>query len=178
MVTAAILCMPPDPPPEAIQSAVEAAKASIATSTAQEQVASRSTGLCGTCHSQIDPYGLVLEYYDNLARYRTTDHLGKPVDGTTKLPDMLGGMNVSNAVQLAESLASSPAFTNCMARTVLQYALVDFTAPVDVPLPPKTAGCAVTDIVDKYKSADGKTFSDLIRVTTTSPAFALRKAAP
>jgi hypothetical protein len=170
--------MPPDPPPEAIASAVEAAKGSIATTTAQEQVASRAHGLCGTCHNQIDPYGLVLEYYDNLARYRTMDHLGKPVDGHTTLPALLGGGEVSSAVDLAEKLAASPAFTNCMSRTVLQYALVDFTAPVEVPLPSKTAGCAVADMVDRYNAANGKTFTDLIRATTASPAFALRQVVP
>jgi hypothetical protein len=178
MVSAAILCMPPDPPPEEIQGAVEVAAASISTTTAQEQVASRKLGLCGTCHAQIDPYGLVLEYYDNLSRYRTTDHLGKPVDGTTKLPEFLGGKDVTTAVELAESLAASPAFTNCMARTMLQYALVDFTAPVELPLPPSKAGCAVEDVVDRYQSANGKTFSDLVRATVATPAFAVRQVVP
>jgi hypothetical protein len=178
MVTAAILCMPPDPPPPEIGEIIEAQKATQATTTAQEQVASRKAGLCGTCHAQIDPYGLVMDYYDNLARYRTTDHLNKPVDGRTTLPPALGGGEVTSAVDLAEKLAASPEFTNCMARTVLQYALVDFTAPVEVPLAGKTAGCAVIDVVDKYKSASGKTFSDLIRATTATPAFAIRKTTP
>jgi hypothetical protein len=175
MVSAAILCMPPQPPPEEIKAAVDAATAAIATTTAQQQVASRKAGLCGTCHAQIDPYGLVLEYYDNLGRYRTTDHLGIPVDGTTKLPDLLGGTTVTSAVELAETLAASPAYTNCVARSVLQYALVDFTAPVELPLLPKTAGCAVTDVVQKYQAGNGKTFSDLFRAITETPAFALRQ---
>jgi hypothetical protein len=121
--------------------------------------------LCGTCHAQIDPY-------------RTTDHLNKPVDGRTTLPPALGGGEVTSAVDLAEKLAASPEFTNCMARTVLQYALVDFTAPVEVPIAGKTAGCAVIDVVDRYKSASGKTFSDLIRATAATPAFAVRKTTP
>jgi hypothetical protein len=178
MVSAAILCMPPDPPPEEIRGAVDAAAASAATTTAQQQVASRKGGLCGTCHAQIDPYGLVLEYYDNLSRYRTTDHLGMPVDGTTRLPEFLGGKDVTTAVELAETLAASPSFTNCMARTVLQYALVDFTAPVELPEPPAAAGCAVEDVVSRYEAGTGKTFSDLIRATTATPAFALRQVVP
>ena len=174
MVTAAILCMPPDPPPDDLKDVIETLKATQATTTAQEQVASRKPGLCGGCHAQIDPYGLVMDYYDNLARYRTTDHLDKPVDGRTTLPPALGGGEVTSAVDLAEKLAASPEFTNCMARTVLQFALVDFTAPVEVPIAGKTAGCAVIDMVDRYKSAAGKSFSDLIRATTATPAFAIR----
>jgi hypothetical protein len=178
MVSAAILCMPPDSPPDSIAAAVEAAKGTIATTTAQEQVASRKSGLCGTCHAQIDPYGLVLEYYDNLSRYRTTDHLNKPVDGTTTLPAFLGGGEVKTAVQLAEKLAASPSFTSCMATTVLQYALVDFTAPVEMPIEGKAAGCATLDVVGKYNSGATKTFSDLVRATTATPAFAIRVKTP
>jgi hypothetical protein len=174
MVTAAILCMPPDPPPENLGPAIEAQKGTIATTTAQEQVAGRKGGICGTCHSQIDPYGLTLEYYDNLARYRTVDTLNKAVDGTTTLPAIIGGGEVKTAVELAEKLAASPQFTNCMSRTVLQYALVDFSAPVEVPAAGKTAGCAVLDMVDKYKAANGKSFTDLVRATTSTPAFAIR----
>lgn len=178
MVSAAILCFPPDPPPEELGPAIEQLAGTVATTTAQEQVSSRKHGLCGTCHSQIDPYGLVLEYYDNLARYRTTDHLNKPVDGTTTLPPFLGGEQVTTAVQLAEKLASSPAFSECMATTVLQYALVDFTAPVEMPEPGVAAGCATRDVVSRYNSASGKTFSDLVRAVTETPAFAVRARTP
>ncbi len=174
MVTAAILCMPPDPPPESLKDAIANATASQATTTAQEQAASRNNAVCGTCHAQIDPYGLVLDYYDTLGRYRTVDHLNKPVNGTTTLPAGLGGGQVTSAVDLAQKLAASPAFTSCMARTVLQYALVDFTAPVEYPVAGKTAGCAVIDMVGKYNAANGKTFGDLIRATTATPAFAIR----
>lgn len=158
--------------------AIDAARAAQATTTAQEQAASRKNDLCGTCHKNIDPYGVVLDYYDNLGRYRTVDHLNKPVDGTTVLPDSIGGGTVKTAVELAEKLAASPQFTSCMARTMLQYALVDFSAPVEMPLPTKAAGCAVIDTVDKYKAANGKTFSDLIRATTATPAFAIRAKTP
>jgi hypothetical protein len=170
--------MPPASPGDEIKAAVDAARGTIATTTAQEQVASRKGGICATCHSQIDPYGLVLEWYDTLGRYRTVDTLNKPVDGTTTLPDVIGGGTVKTAVELAEKLAASPTFTNCMATTVLQYALVDFTAPVEMPLTGKAAGCAVLDTVSKYNAANGKTFSDLIRATTTTPAFAIRAKTP
>lgn len=178
MVSAAILCFPPEPPPDELGPVIEQFASAAATTTAQEQVASRQGGLCGSCHAQIDPYGLVLEYYDNLSRYRTTDHLDKPVDGTTTLPPFLGGEQVTNAVQLAEKLAASPAFTECMATTVLQYALVDFSAPVEMPEAGVRAGCATKDVVSKYDSAPGKTFSDLLRAVTDTPAFAIRARTP
>ena len=52
--------------------------------TAREQVAARATtNPCSACHPTFDPYGLVLDWYDVVGRFRTTDDLGKPVDGTT-----------------------------------------------------------------------------------------------
>jgi hypothetical protein len=177
-VAAAVLCISPESDSIDNAAAVAAAKALSATATAQEQAAARNVEPCGTCHRQFDPYGLVLEYYDNLGRYRTTDQLGRPVDGTVTLPDVVGGGTVMSAVELAERLAASPTFTSCMARSVLQYALVDFTAPVEVPRVGKAAGCALLDLVDKYDAANGKTFSDLIRATTATPAFVIRANAP
>jgi hypothetical protein len=175
-VAAALLCMPtpafdhpyPDlkpipPPPQ----------------TAQEEAASRAAiPLCRQCHAELDPYGLALENYDVLGRYRTTDDLGQPVDAHTTLPAAIGGDAVANGVELAQALATTPAFTNCMANAVLQYAMVDLEAYVQVPLPPQQAGCATAAIVDRYRNVGSKTFADLVRATTASPAFVLRRAAP
>jgi hypothetical protein len=147
--------------------------------TSQEQVAARAAvPLCNSCHAQLDPYGLALENYDNLGRYRVVDDLGQAVDAHTTLPAAIGAGAVGNGVELAQKLATSPAFTNCMARTLLQYAMVDANTTVDVPLPPQQAGCATADVVQRYQSGNGKTFTDLVRATAAAPAFALRRGAP
>jgi hypothetical protein len=63
-----------------------------------------------------------------------------------------------------------------MAATMLQYAMVDLSGKIDVPLPGKSAGCAAADVAARYNAGTGKTFSDLIRATTASPAFVVRAA--
>ena len=152
------------------------------TQTAQEQVAARAKiPLCKDCHAQFDPFGLALEHYDNLGVFRTSydDLPGSPaVDAHATLPPALGSVVVNDAVELANVLASSPAFTNCMARSMLQWSLVDYSAYVEVPSLPQQAGCATADVVDRYQSSGGKTFTDLVRATVAAPAFALRRAAP
>ena len=85
---------------------------------------------------------------------------------------------MANGVELAEALATKPAFTNCMARAVLQLAMVEVNDYAEVPLPPAQAGCATADVVQRYQSGNGKTFSDLVRATAAAPAFVLRRAAP
>jgi hypothetical protein len=137
--------------------------------------------LCQECHALFDGFGLALENYDNLAAFRTNyDYLSgsPPIDAYATLPPELGSVTVNDAVEMANVLAASPAFTNCMARSMLQYALVDHSASVEVPSLPQQAGCATADVVQRYQSGGGKTFIDLVRATAAAPAFALRRAVP
>jgi hypothetical protein len=49
---------------------------------------------------------------------------------------------------------------------------------VELPRAPAQAGCAVADVVQRYKDGGGKTFTDLVRATAAAPAFVLRRPAP
>lgn len=181
-VKATMLCLTTPQPPDAIAAPggpLDLAKAMFATQTVQQQVAARAMDpLCSGCHKSFDAYGLVLDYYDNIGRYRTIDDKGMPVNARTMLPAELGGTPVESAVDLSQKLAASPAFTNCMATAILQYAMADYTAPVQLPLPPTQPGCAAADVAQRFTTGAGKTFSDLIRASTATPAFALRVQTP
>ncbi len=173
LVSTVLLCMP-HPGPDMPGSAGFDRQ-----TTARQQVAMRAAvPVCSACHAQFDPYGLALENYDDFGRYRTVDEAGRPVDAHTTLPAAVGGGAVANGVELAQKLAASPAFTNCMANVLLRYAMVDPATSVEVPLPAQQAGCATADVVQRYQSGSGKTFTDLVRATATTPAFGLRRAAP
>jgi hypothetical protein len=179
-VSAAVVCAHLSAPPTGPPPILPGAKP-LDQQTGQEQVAQRAAvAVCNECHSTFDPYGLALENYDSVGRYRTTyDNLGgQLIDASAALPAIAGGGTVTDAVEMAQKLAASPAFINCMARAVLQEALVDLSAYVEVPIPPQQAGCATTDLVQRYQSVGGKTFGDLVRATAATPAFVLRKVAP
>jgi hypothetical protein len=173
LVSTVLLCMP-HPGPDMPGSAGFDRQ-----TTARQQVELRAAQpACSACHAQFDPYGLALENYDDFGRYRTVDEAGRPVDARTTLPAAVGGGAVANGVELAQKLAASPAFTNCMANVLLRYALVDPATSVEVPLASQQAGCATADVVQRYQSGSGQTFTDLVRATATAPAFGLRRAAP
>jgi hypothetical protein len=158
---------------------VDAAKNSAATQTAQQEVAFRQQHPkeCGNCHATFDPYGLVLDWYDDVGRYRTVGDLGYPVDGHTTLPAAVGSEKVDTAVETAAALAGGDVFTNCMATSMLQYALLD--APVEVPLPSaQQKGCAAAGVADTLRRSAGQSFTDLLRATATSPAFLMRQPTP
>jgi hypothetical protein len=169
----------PPPPDTAIgPSLTDQAARSLDTLTAQEQVAFRAENPpCASCHASFDPYGLVLDWYDVVGRYRTVDDLGKPVDGHTKLPPEVGGAEVQSAVELADLLSKNDVFTNCMARSALQYALID--QAVQVPLPSHNqAGCAAAGVAHQLRQSSTQSFTDLLRAIATSPAFILRQVPP
>jgi len=176
-VESLFLCLvPPSPPTDgAVGDAINAAKANLEMQTAQEQVAFRqNTAPCNGCHPGFDPYGLVLDWYDVAGRFRTTDDLGKQVDGHTTLPKMVGGQTVQSAIELSDVLSKSDVFTNCMASTVLKYALPDAT--IEVPLPISgVKGCAAAGIANNLRHSSKQGFADLTRAVATSPAFFIRQ---
>jgi hypothetical protein len=134
--------------------------------------------VCAQCHASFDSYGLPLEYFDAMGAYRTTyDYLpGTPaVDGTAKLPPEVGGATVHNGVELAKAFADSPGFTNCLAKSMLQYAVTDPGAYVELPIPNAQPGCAVTDLVQRYQKGSSQTFTGLVTAVTQSPAFVVRR---
>ena len=121
------------------------------------------------------PYGLVLDWYDVVGRYRTIDDLGKPVDGTTTLPPDVGGETVHSAVELAEVLSKSNVFMNCMSRTLLKYGLTDSTVELPIAPPSIQRGCAAAGVANAVQRSSRQSFSDMVRAVASSPAFVLRK---
>lgn len=178
-VKAAFLCIiPPAPNLDVLGTQITAAMGRFEEQTGQQQAAARAGNpTCKVCHGTFDSFGLPLEFYDAIARYRTKyDYLNDtPIDGTATLPEEAGGKTIHNAVELSQALVDTPAFTNCVAKSMLQYSLTELS--VSLPLPSDQGGCAVADVVQRYQSGP-HTFAGLLTAVTQSPAFLVRKAAP
>lgn len=166
------------PIPEALFDGESRAWGLLASQTAQQQVAYRaSMPACASCHVHFDPYGVALDSYDVIGRFRTVGDLGKPVDAHATVAPELGGVTVASAIELASVIARSPAFTNGMAKHMLEYGLVDFY--LDLPDPAAgVPGCAVADVARRFEAGRAKTFPTLMRAVALSPAFSLRRPAP
>ncbi len=169
VVDETMMCQLIPPPPDALAAQIAAAKMNLATQTPKQQAAVRDdpTVVCSGCHANFDPYGLVLENYDVVARYRTTAEYG-PVDATSFLPPRLGGGAVANAVDMAHQLAASGAFSNCMTKSVMQYALSTVLSPVDID------GCAVQKVHNAFTAGSTQTFSALVHQIAVSKTLAYR----
>jgi hypothetical protein len=167
-----MMCQLIPPPPENLSAQIAAAKKNLATQTPHQQAAVRDDPgvVCHNCHANFDPYGLVMENYDVVGVYRTVAEYGA-VDATSFLPPMLGGGPVANAVDMAHQLAQSGAFSNCMTKSMMQYALSTVLSPVDV------GSCAVANVHSAFAGGSNQTFSSLIHQIAVSKTVAYRNPA-
>lgn len=118
-VMSRILCAPPQPPPPGIPQITPDHGDPTAPRTNREAYAAATRGPgCDACHSVINPIGFAFETYDTMGRFRTTDN-ELPVDASGSAL----GYTFSNAVELAQSLATSEDVSNCMLDTWVKYAL-------------------------------------------------------
>jgi len=169
LVNASFLCATNPAFPSNLATMIDQIKMQLANET--ERAKSdyrRNTAPCSGCHPNFDPYGLALENYDGIGRYRTMDEMNRAIDASVTLPALAGGGTVNGAVELGAALASGGAFANCVAKNLLNFALAETPSN---PVP--TNACAVRGISDQFKSTDG-TFSSLVRGIAVSPTLASR----
>ncbi len=163
-VRGALLCLPKisSPPEELADDIMELLQADM---TERERADVRATTQpCGGCHANFDRFGLLLESYDPLGRFRTEIE-GEPLDTATDLAG-LGNFEgtVTDAVSFAQLAAASPDFTACLTRNLIAYGTGDDAL--------MTRDCQVSDAVAQLPAAP--TMSDLVRAATASPALVYR----
>ena len=114
-------------------------------------------------------------------RHRPLPDDGRPRQADRRAHDAAGAASavqtVQSAVELADVLSKSDVFTNCMATTMLKYALLDATVELPLPLA-QQKGCAAAGIAHAMRTSSKQSFTDLIKATATSPAFAHPPADP
>jgi len=121
-VRSALLCLQrPPPPPESVIAAVQELLAADLTERERADFRAK-TSPCMNCHSSIDGFGLMLENYDAIGRYRQELPNGDAIDPTVDL-GTLGYPGVfDGAVDFATTAAEDPQFTACLARHLAVYA--------------------------------------------------------
>lgn len=169
LIKNAFLCTETPLPDEAITDIINQLLVNNPDATERELADIRAgTPGCATCHDSFDPYGLALDTYDVLGRYREVDDHGRPIDPSVTLPDEIGGGSAENIVQVAQQLAVSGAFAKCMGQNLVNYALADVSAGAAT-----IDSCATERVAEAIAASDG-TFPGLIRAVTTSAVFSQR----
>ncbi|MES1187227.1 MAG: DUF1592 domain-containing protein [Myxococcales bacterium] len=171
VINAALLCAtnPPFPTDAATLAGVADAKAKLATETSRKQSEFRTTTApCLGCHLNFDAYGLALDTYDAIGRYRTMDPQGRPIDPSVTLPSTAGGGVAKDTIDMETQVANAPGFASCVAKNMLNWALAEGSA-----LTP--GSCPATAVAVGFSGSD-KSFSALLREIAVSEAFTTRNA--
>jgi hypothetical protein len=121
-----ILCTEPPDPPGNIPKLEETGR-DLDTGNIREALAlHRTREDCKTCHALFDPFGLALEKYDAVGRYRDTYADGTPVDASTELgqseayPDGIAFEGLQGA---ADAVTGSPQYKACITQKLFTYGL-------------------------------------------------------
>ena len=162
-----LLNSPPPPPPPGVPPLNTKPASDGRKLTTREQLERhRGSPVCNVCHSKMDPYGIALENYDVLGRWRTEED-GSPLDTSTALPH---GETFTGPAGLKELLlARSDQFAAATVSRLMTYALGRRLE--------KSDEGAVHDIVVAAKP-NGYRFQDLILGIVDSPPFQLRQSIP
>lgn len=171
-VNATMLCaqQPPEPPSSVLSQVGQ--QLNDKTATQRQKADFRGmTSPCKGCHAFFDPYGLVLENYDAIGRYRTnyTNFPGSPViDTSGTLPEVAGGTAIKNVFELVQAVTENGRFSHCVAANLMRYVLADASI-----LP--SEDCAIKKANTAFRATD-QTFSSLIKEIAVSQTVSMRVA--
>jgi hypothetical protein len=162
-----LMCLGVNPPPASLQSQINALSTAKITEKQKADIRAM-TSPCNGCHLSFDQYGLALEHYDSIGRYRTSYPDGTPIDSSVTLPQDLGGIAVQGVGDMSDALARDPIFATCVAEQLVGYG-VGFELNSDA-----ANDCGIQKVYKTYTSGGDGTFSDMIRAVATSDALLVR----
>ena len=158
-----LLAAPPPAPPPNVPS-LDDGSASDGLSVRERMEQHRRNAVCASCHAQMDPFGLALENFDAVGKWRTRDGQAG-IDASTSLPD---GSSFDGPAGLRKLLAEQPdRFTMALTEKMLTYALGRGVEYHDRP--------AIRGIV-RDAAPGGYTWSSLIVGIVRSTPFQMRRA--
>lgn len=169
LIKGAFLCTETPPPPASIGEEIDRIAAENPNATERRLAEIRgTTSPCNACHASFDAYGLALDTFDVLGRYRAMDDQGRPIDPSVTLPPQMGGQTAKDIVEVAKILAENGSFAKCMGKNLVNYAYADVSSGAAT-----IEGCAAEKIGEAFAGSD-QSFPSLVKAVATSVAFGNR----
>lgn len=169
LIKNALLCTDTPPPPDSISDKIAEVTNANSDASERELADIRATMVpCNNCHLTFDAYGLSVDSYDVIGRFRSQDPEGRPIDTSVTLPKQIGGGTAKDALEVAQKIAASGGFAKCMGRNLINYALADVSAGAA-----DLESCSTEHVAEAFEKSD-QSFSSLIKSVATSATFANR----
>jgi hypothetical protein len=161
--------VPPDPPPNIPLLETKGDTSQLNVRDALEE--HRNNPACAACHSLFDPFGLALEQYDGIGKFRSAYTNGSPIDPKTELVPSSAypnGLQMTGLEGAAEAVTQNPKFATCISEKMLTYSLGRLLTETDRPY---------LDVVNKEWLKDGATPSvaRLIQGLVSTETFRYRR---
>jgi hypothetical protein len=114
-----LLCQEPPAPPADVPKLEVGGKDLDNGNIRQILTAHRTRADCAACHALFDPFGMALEKFDAIGRYRDTYGDGSPIDATTDL----AGVPFEGIDGAADVVSNHPSFKTCITHKLCIYGL-------------------------------------------------------
>jgi hypothetical protein len=118
-VLSSLLCTEAPPPPANVPK-LEVGGTDLENGNVRQALEKHRTRAdCANCHAIFDPFGMALEKYDAIGRYRETYNDGSPIDDSATLEGApFAGLNGA-----ADIVTSNAEFNSCVTKKMFIYAL-------------------------------------------------------
>jgi hypothetical protein len=165
-VNDAILCQQNPAFPDALADQIKAVSMTQGNLSERERADYRAANApCSGCHPNFDPFGISLENFDVIGRYRTMDEEGRAINASVTLPPSAGSAPAASAAEMGQALANTGAFSACVATKLLTYALAETGV--------QGRSCATKSVADRFKQTD-MSFAALVREVAVSKTITQR----
>jgi hypothetical protein len=167
-----LLCSPPPPPPANVPKLEDGATNPVNASVRAVLEAHRAAPACNGCHSVMDPFGLALEQFDGIGKFRTAYPDNTAVDPSTELPKSASfpeGLEFSGLEGTEDAVSADPRFKTCIAEKLYSYGLGRSLSADDK---------GIADSISKTWQAGDLSIRELLRTLTVDDAFRNRTPAP
>ncbi len=163
-----LMCSEPPPPPPNVPELANKSNSSNVRDVLEQH---RANPACAGCHSLFDPFGLALEQYDGIGKFRTAYPDGSAIDPRSELnasEAYPNGLKFSGLVGAANAITSDPRFARCVGEKLLIYSLGRPLTETDKPY---------LEVVDRewLKEGAAPTLTRLIHGLVSTETFRFRR---
>jgi hypothetical protein len=156
-----LLCKEPPPPPKDVPE-LGAAGGFDPTKNVKVALEQHRTQMsCAVCHAMFDPFGLAMEQFDGIGKFRTTYSDGSTIDPT----GVLSGQAFMGIEGVSQVVANDPRFNECAAEYLFTYGMGREAKPADA--------ADLKAIEDAWK-AGTPSFRRLVQTLALSQTFRTR----
>ena len=126
-----LLCTPPAEPPPGVPPLDAMPNADAADQNVRARLEEhRKNAVCASCHRTLDPYGLALENFDGIGKYRAAYGNGSTIDASTITAD---GTAFTGLQGMVDQVSKAPTLNSCVEQKMFTYSLGREVTATDYP---------------------------------------------